>query len=766
MRSLQYKYPVKKLYTGSSLGNLYAFARLDSQSNVNGLWSSIDNQFYLGEWDIEIQNNGKALDPLETVFTPASQTTILINGVLNAEKQFFLPLRAASEAAEYPLHLRAGIYLIRLHNPGLGDTQFSVHHILTFPAVAHERFTKKPPEDQSRKRVTIHQRENLCEITTVGAPNEARVFGSMAPWYSCSFDDKVLVAEYRYSLDAGETIEVSFLVTFSPDGSGAAVDGFLKCQDARHVLDRSIAAYDEILSRTLILTPEPVINRGLQWAKVNSVRVQHTYRIGEAFTNDPPQDIVVIRDLGWYVLGADYISPAFSRSLLELAEKYAFYDGGKLTEFIHANETVPEKHDYKLNINDDTPLYVYALYHHAVTCGDRDFLCHGYPLMKRACDWILSQVNDGLVRCFADGTNVWGICSWRNIIDGYNLTGAVTEINAECYHALRLTAAVAQQLDQGDEAAHFVRAADDLKKHINTQLISEKTGLYLLNLGNDGVRHHDVTGDLIFPVMFDIAEPEMRQRILDRLMSEEFWTPYGTRTVSPKEWNYDPDFGYQLVGGVWPNLTAWTAFCVRNDHPEKLVEGMLNTYRLSEVEWPGDFLNVVPGEFPERLHGETFISRGMTMSPWMPPTYLWLGVEGLMGVKPTLEGLEINPVIPPEWKWVAIKDLLYKNEKVSAFLHDGTLYSTRSVISKYPLKVGAKVNTTIDNDRVFCTCIAVDDDLLLFAASDEQAEGKVTIEISGSRNEIGVKLKAGEAILISLPLIRDKSTAEQVSTVK
>ena len=106
----------------------------------------------------------------------------------------------------------------------------------------------------------------------------------------------------------------------------------------------------------------------------------------------------------------------------------------------------------------------------------------------------------------------------------------------------------------------------------------------------------------------------LRKRILDRLMGEEFWTPYGTRTVSPNEANYDPDFGYQLVGGVWPNLTAWTAYCVRKEHPEKLVEGMLNTYRLSETEKPKDFVNVVPGEFPERLHGETFVSRGMTMS--------------------------------------------------------------------------------------------------------------------------------------------------------
>jgi len=57
-----------------------------------------------------------------------------------------------------------------------------------------------------------------------------------------------------------------------------------------------------------------------------------------------------------------------------------------------------------------------------------------------------------------------------------------------------------------------------------------------------------------FPVLLGVATEEMRRKILDRLTTEEFWTPYGTRTVSPREPAYDPDFGYQLLGGVWPKF--------------------------------------------------------------------------------------------------------------------------------------------------------------------------------------------------------------------
>src|SRR5213075_1551124 len=106
--------------------------------------------------------------------------------------------------------------------------------------------------------------------------------------------------------------------------------------------------------------------------------------------------------------------------MIELATRFAYHEGGKLTEFVRANEPEPVMHDYNLNINDDTPLFVYALHHHATAgtagFGDAD----AYPLMKRACDWMLSQTREALAYCAAEGTSVWGICGWRKIIDNYN----------------------------------------------------------------------------------------------------------------------------------------------------------------------------------------------------------------------------------------------------------------------------------------------------------------------------------------------------------
>jgi hypothetical protein len=173
----------------------------------------------------------------------------------------------------------------------------------------------------------------------------------------------------------------------------------------------------------------------------------------------------------------------------------------------------------------------------------------------------------------------------------------------------------------------------------------------------------------------------------------------------------------------------------------------LNTFRLSETERPRDFVNAVPGEFPERLHGETFESRGMTMSPWMPPTYLWLGVEGLLGAQPTLDGLEINPAIPSTWKWIAVNHLLYKNKRISAFLFEGTLYSTHDVKSLHPTRIGKLVSTTSNNPNIFTLGLALGDETVLFVAADEAVTGRAMIEHAQGAKWQEVMLKAGEAML-------------------
>ena len=92
-------------------------------------------------------------------------------------------------------------------------------------------------------------------------------------------------------------------------------------------------------------------------------RVMARYKGGQAFTNEPGvSSNVVGRDAAWFVYGNDHFLPDFSRALLEKLAAVQ-YPNGKIPEYYDAIDDRAE--DDGLNINDDTPLFVLAVNHHA-----------------------------------------------------------------------------------------------------------------------------------------------------------------------------------------------------------------------------------------------------------------------------------------------------------------------------------------------------------------------------------------------------------------
>ena len=124
-----------------------------------------------------------------------------------------------------------------------------------------------------------------------------------------------------------------------------------------------------------MLVSDPIINRAVKWAKVNILREEKLYPNGYGFTNDPPQDILVVRDRclvqHWVRL---HYSAVLLEGMLRLTQQYGVEETGELTEYLLACETPPTTNNYGLNINDDTPLFIFAVHHHLALSGDMDFL--------------------------------------------------------------------------------------------------------------------------------------------------------------------------------------------------------------------------------------------------------------------------------------------------------------------------------------------------------------------------------------------------------
>ncbi len=536
------------------------------------------------------------------------------------------------------------------------------------------------------------------------------------------------------AIRAGETAGATIVAA----ASGEGVD------DIKQWLDR-IQNYDVLLSRTeehlvrstsfsMVETPDPIINQGVFWAKVNMLRVMAHYPEGPAFTNEPGVSTNVVgRDVAWFVYGCDYLDPAFSRTMLEtFAGKQ--YPSGKLPEYYNAVDGRVE--DYGLTMNDDTPLYILACCHYDTASRDRDFLERIYPSLKAAADYIMSQIDEaGLVVSEAQGYEVHGIASWRNVIPGYRIDGAVTEINAECCAALEHLAWIATDMHEEHDADRYQRAADELKAAINRRLLNPENNLYYLNIDSSGVAHTDITSDEVFPVLFDVAPPDVARTIISRLRGEDFMTSAGLRTLSRNSPDYEPTKLVGLLGGVWPGVAFWYAFAASGLYPEFMVDSLHASY----LQYLLDPLknNTVPGQFSEWFDGESMVNRGMRLSPWEPPRLLWAAVEGLCGAKPGVDGYTIAPAWPAEWKWLALRRLPCTAGWLTLFmaLEDDQIhvYSNLPVQTKHRLHVaGADVTRSVrvKDYRTHRTAFATESRVIICLGSEADVYVTAPVDMS------------------------------------
>jgi hypothetical protein len=257
-----------------------------------------------------------------------------------------------------------------------------------------------------------------------------------------------------------------------------------------------------------------------------------------------------------------------------------------------------------------------------------------------------------------------GICSWRNVIPNYRLSGAVTEVNSECFAALQTVSHMARVLAKHQDSAEFAGEADKLKDAINQHLWNPDNGLYYLNIDIDGHPRSDVTSDLVFPVIFGVASDQTAAAIVSRLSNEDFWTKSGIRTTPRDSPMYTPNLGWGLLGGVWVGVSFWYASAAAKYSPAFMAHALSTSFRNYSADPRRN--NTVPGQFSEWLHGETLVNEGMMLSPGFRPATCGRrsrhgrpGYRGWYG-----QGLSR---LAPDWKWLGVQNLPYRGANLTWF---------------------------------------------------------------------------------------------------
>ncbi|HVA33909.1 MAG TPA: amylo-alpha-1,6-glucosidase, partial [Candidatus Baltobacteraceae bacterium] len=485
------------------------------------------------------------------------------------------------------------------------------------------------------------------------------------------------------------------------------------------------------------------INRGVAWAKANMLRIVKEYPQGWGSTNSPPSDILVSRDTSWFVHGFDYFWPEFSRNALEVFNK-AVEESGLMIEYIRGVNGY--KTAYDLNINDDTPLHLIAMLHHYNATLDDQWVRERHALVVGLADYMLGQRDDqGLVFCRAKGVDMYGISSWRNIIPYYTLDGAVTEINAEAVFALEAAAMLCAVIDDTEHWQKYIDESQKMREAMMDYLFNDDTGAFVLNYDQDRNYQDNFTADEIFPVLFNVAGPQERRAILDRLLEADFVTPVGLRTISTADAWYFPSYGFGLLGGVWPDLTLWYALALaRNGLTDQAVHYLEIVYAAMEG---GSARNTVPGEFAEWFDGGSLSNRGMYLSPWTGAKYLWAVAEtvgGLDGYR-TSGRPHLAPMRPKGWQWVAAARVHWGGRRCTYLvdLRSNTIYADMPELSAEEpftcIYAGRDVSDEVTTSPVEVGAIAFEDDkeaVRIFLCNQLDKPRNVLVEFRGHTTRV------------------------------
>jgi glycogen debranching enzyme len=662
---------------GLTLGNFKTFASSTPKGGVRGLWDANTDQIIFGTHQIayRLRDRGRTILPREvkrelTFLTYAQIAEFELDERVRITECFYVP--------HGPAHDRdvAFVVDVTVHNQGPEPADVAV---FPWALIVGQRFYGEPEKEVHASSAGDHVRvwnketgatrwwggsrtphgvvvalreQVLLQAMARGALREEGHLEEVTPALAEYVAGRIFGAfEFRLTVAPGARESLRIAVVHDHRGEEAArrtFDALLVDARALHETQRY---YATALSDARLLVPSPVISRGVAWAKCNMLRVIKEYPQGWGSTNSPPSDILVSRDTSWFVHGFDYFLPEFSRDAIDVFNRFV-QPSGQVVEYVRGVSGFSTSYD--LNINDDTPLHLIAILHHYNATLDDAWVKGLLPLIVKVADYLLSQRDaNGLVYCNAKGVDMYGITSWRNIIPNYTLDGAVTEINAEAVFALEAAAMLCAVAGDGAHWSVYAGEAAAMREKMLAHLFSADTGGFVLNYDKDGNYQDNFTADEIFPVLFGIADPAERRRILERLSESDFVTPVGLRTISLADSWYFPSHGFGLLGGVWPDLTLWFAAALaRNGFPERAVHWLESIYAAMEAGAPR---NTVPGQFAEWFDGGSLTNRGMYLSPWTGAKYLWAVAEtvcGLDGYR-TSGRPHLSPLVPPEWNWTA-----------------------------------------------------------------------------------------------------------------
>jgi hypothetical protein len=465
--------------------------------------------------------------------------------------------------------------------------------------------------------------------------------------------------EFNISVPDPDKVRGSYIPIYMAGGPGKWEDVrkiYEEMKSVQNLFVKSSAHYRDILRNSLsIQTPEPRLDKALEWAKIS---------FDNLLVENPRLGLGMVAGLsasgssgrpgfGWYFGGDSYINSLSLlglgrfrnvRDILLFNRKWQRADGKMAHELSQADGYVDWWKDYHYGYihGDTTPYYIATMYDYYLATSDLEFILESWESLEKAWGW-----------CLDTDANGDGLMDNHKAGLGALEYGALTGIETDIYLGsvwVRAALAMSELAGAAGKKALSQRAGEIFEKArsaFRRKFWDEESSFYAYAFNKEGERVKEISPWSAIGLMWDLGEPEKSTATLRRLGSSDLTTDWGVRSISLQSRYFQPlNYNY---GAVWPFLTSWvTAAQFKHYLGHMGFSSLMSTVRHTYDNSLGNLTEVFSGTHyiwpQEAVSHQGFSTAGVAL-----PT-----VRGLLGLSGEAPGKTVRfaPQCPADWDHV------------------------------------------------------------------------------------------------------------------
>lgn len=448
------------------------------------------------------------------------------------------------------------------------------------------------------------------------------------------------------------------------DSARALYDRLLQPGAIRGEWMKRVAHYDSLRAGTMRLrTPDPILNRAFEWAKVN---------LDEALVCNPDLGCGLVAGyglsgaasdrpgFGWF-FGGDAAINSFGMSavgqhdvvregVFRFFAKYQRADG-KITHEISQGAAKIDWFNafpYAFYHGDTTPFWILAFGEYWKQTADTALVRDLWPNVRKAFEWSRAADSDG------DGLMENTIAGAGALEVGDLQAGIVSDVylSGVWVAALERFARLAEAMREPGLARDAREIRQRALRTMETRLWLDRERQYAFALLEREQVNENLTAWPSTAMAFDVFDPDRGAAMAARLASAEIMTDWGARPLSARSTLFDPL--HYNNGAVWPFVTGWVALAqyrYYNAHAGRFALDAIARTGFDEAR--GRNPEVISGRVYKPLDTAVphqFFATSMVVTPL---------VRGLLGVSVDAPArqLVLAPQLPPDWDSVRVERL-------------------------------------------------------------------------------------------------------------